>query len=349
MWTYFGFLLLFFLPLIDSKEEYDMFTSSTKCYMLHDELTKLINKLNICIAEEENRLQKLKQWVNNYQMMAVNAKKDFVENPLQRDNDQENDDKDVTQLKERLKARQRYYSKLQVVPYEKLCRGEEFVAQSIRDKLVCRYSPGHHPYLIIGPVKEEEVYLQPRIVIYHDFVSDKQIKTIHELARPLLKPSTVADNSTATATANYRVSMTAWLHKSWHTDVAAIYKRTHELTGLNMDSAEDMGVNNYGIGGWYTSHFDFLKMNNDRIATMLIYETNVEQGGATVFPHLGISISPKKGSAAFWFNLLQNGKGDEMTMHAACPVLSGTKWVSNIWIHERGQEKNRPCSTNPFV
>ena len=254
----------------------------------------------------------------------------------------------VTQLKERLKARQMDYSKLQV-PYEKLCRGEEFVAQSIRNKLVCRYSPGHHPYLIIGPVKEEEVYLQPRIVIYHDFVSDKQIKTIHELARPLLKPSTVADNSTATATANYRVSMTAWLHKSWHTDVAAIYKRTHELTGLNMDSAEDMGVNNYGIGGWYTSHHDLLRMDNDRIATMLIYETNVEQGGATVFPHLGISISPKKGSAAFWFNLLQNGKGDEMTMHAACPVLSGTKWVSNIWIHERGQEKNRPCSTNPFV
>ena len=96
-------------------------------------------------------------------------------------------------------------------------------------------------------------------------------------------------------------------------------------------------------------HFDFLKMNNDRIATMLIYENNVEQGGATVFPHLGIAISPKKGSATFWYNLLQNGKGDEMTMHAACPVLSGTKWVSNIWIHERGQEKNRPCSTNPFV
>ena len=38
-----------------------------------------------------------------------------------------------------------------------------------------------------------------------------------------------------------------------------------------------------------------------------------------------------------------------MTRHAACPVLAGTKWVSNLWIHERGQEFTRSCSTDPFV
>ena len=25
------------------------------------------------------------------------------------------------------------------------------------------------------------------------------------------------------------------------------------------------------------------------------------------------------------------------------------RWVSNFWIHERGQEESRPCSTDPFV
>ena len=49
-------------------------------------------------------------------------------------------------------------------------------------------------------------------------------------------------------------------------------------------------------------------------------------GGATVFPDLGLTLWPRKGSAAFWYNLYQNGEGDVRTRHAACPVLAGTKW-----------------------
>lgn len=31
----------------------------------------------------------------------------------------------------------------------------------------------------------------------------------------------------------------------------------------------------------------------------------------------------------------------------ACPVIVGSKWVSNKWIHERGQEFIRPCALEP--
>ncbi len=68
-----------------------------------------------------------------------------------------------------------------------------------------------------------------------------------------------------------------------------------------------------------------------------------EKGGATVFPNVGASIQPVRRSAAFWYNMHANGDGDLLTRHAACPVLFGTKWVSNKWIHERGQEFKRPC------
>lgn len=85
--------------------------------------------------------------------------------------------------------------------------------------------------------------------------------------------------------------------------------------------------------------------NGNRVSTWLNYMSDVPAGGATVFPQLRLTLWPKKGSAAFWFNLHRSGEGDMLTRHAACPVLAGSKWVSNKWFHERGQEFLRPCGT----
>uniref|UniRef100_A0A8C0FBP9 procollagen-proline 4-dioxygenase n=1 Tax=Bubo bubo TaxID=30461 RepID=A0A8C0FBP9_BUBBB len=238
--------------------------------------------------------------------------------------------------------------------YEALCRGEGVKMTPRRQKrLFCRYHDGNrNPHLLIAPFKEEDEWDSPHIVRYYDVMSDEEIEKIKQLAKPRLARATVRDPKTGVLTvASYRVSKSSWLEEDDDPVVAKVNQRMQQITGLTVKTAELLQVANYGMGGQYEPHFDFsrrpfdstLKSEGNRLATFLNYMSDVEAGGATVFPDFGAAIWPKKGTAVFWYNLFRSGEGDYRTRHAACPVLVGCKWVSNKWFHERGNEFLRPC------
>lgn len=252
--------------------------------------------------------------------------------------------------------------------YRSLCRGERLRAHSMDKNLSCRYFYGHDAYFLLNPIRQEIRSLDPYIVVLHDVISDREIKILKEVSTPKLMRSSHYGFNGSFERSLLRTSANAWLTDDDHPEIKHINRRLSMITGLNVDhsmnDAEFYQVVNYGIGGHYVPHHDFLQMktpsghiplneNNefenksgDRIATFMFYLTDVEAGGATVFPIIGVSIFPQKGSAAFWWNLKRNGEGDHLTRHGACPVLYGNKWVANKWFRSNSQMFRQPCSTD---
>ncbi|XP_037812171.1 prolyl 4-hydroxylase subunit alpha-1-like [Lucilia sericata] len=219
--------------------------------------------------------------------------------------------------------------------------------------LRCSYITETHPFLILAPIKVEEMNHYPLLLVFHDIISDREIAIVKNLTSAIQRATVMGTNSSVVS--NVRTSQFTFVSVKRHPVLRVIDQRVEDMTNLNMKYSEDHQFANYGIGGHYGEHHDFFyeafltpervslfEMGN-RIATVLIYLSDVEQGGGTAFPYMKSHLLPKKGAAAFWYNLHASGVGDKRTLHGACPIIVGSKWVQNRWIRENDQSDRHPC------
>ncbi|XP_017845691.1 prolyl 4-hydroxylase subunit alpha-2 isoform X1 [Drosophila busckii] len=236
--------------------------------------------------------------------------------------------------------------------YEKVCRGEVQPTPAKQRQLRCRYSRGTQAFGLLAPHKLEEYSLEPLVLSYHDMLPASSLAQLRQMATPHMKRSTV--NSVPGAgqrqKSAFRVSKNAWLPYSTHPLMQRMLRDVGAASGLDMTYCEQLQVANYGVGGHYEPHWDFFRNaqhyppeEGNRMATAIFYLSEVEQGGATAFPFLDFAVRPQQGSVLFWYNLHRSSDMDFRTKHAGCPVLKGSKWIANIWIHEATQTFARPC------
>ena len=72
-----------------------------------------------------------------------------------------------------------------------------------------------------------------------------------------------------------------------------------------------------------------------RLLTVLIYLNKPEQGGETLFPKLGIKVTPEIGKILIFPNVLNinPNRRDTRMKHAGLAVQKGVKYVANYWLH----------------
>ncbi|KAI8044901.1 prolyl 4-hydroxylase subunit alpha-1 [Drosophila gunungcola] len=230
--------------------------------------------------------------------------------------------------------------------YKELCRSS-FAPKPSR--LHCRYNTTTSPFLILAPLKMEEISLEPYIVVYHDILPDKDIEQLKRLAEPKLKPTQVFKNEIGTVSSG-RTALGVFLpYKNMDPNSGPVLdrltQRLRDITGLKIHDRFPVNIIKYGFGAHYASHYDYYNESNsdtkvlgNRIATAIFYLNDVPHGGATIFPWVKIKIPAERGKVLFWYNL--NGEThdvEQKTLHAACPIFGGSKWAMAAWIHEWDQ------------
>jgi prolyl 4-hydroxylase len=184
----------------------------------------------------------------------------------------------------------------------------------------------------------------PRVVLFGGLLSADECDEMVRLSRPKLTRSTVVNASTGAYDVHEaRTSRGTYFERGENELIRRIEARIADMTSIPLENGEPIQILHYLPGAEYKPHFDYfdpkqpgnervLAQGGQRIATVIMYLNDVESGGSTVFPDIGLDVLPHKGNAVFFAYSSERGELDSRTLHGGSPVTSGEKWIATKWI-----------------
>lgn len=218
-------------------------------------------------------------------------------------------------------------------------------------------------------VEKEPVVIStsPGVYLFDDLLTAEECDYLIAMAKDRLQPAGVVRKADDfySREEEWRNNEQIWVTQAEEKALPMlrhILKRVHRVAHVTDEDAEGLQVGRYINGQKYEIHHDS-DPDHDvmRPATMLMYLSEPESGGDTLFPLTKrrqcdpgwkeldgvrkygasyccdqnmegtIKVKPKKGRAILFFNHDLDMKKDPKALHAACPAYEGAKWIAQRW------------------
>ncbi|SOC42559.1 2OG-Fe(II) oxygenase [Ureibacillus acetophenoni] len=178
---------------------------------------------------------------------------------------------------------------------------------------------------------------EPLVVVLGSVLDDEECEALIQLSKERLQRSKIGSTKEVS---DIRTSSGAFLTDVNNEILARVEKRVSAIMGIPTEHGEGLHILNYKPGQEYKAHYDYFAptskaAKNNRISTLVLYLNDVEEGGTTTFPKLGLTVCPQKGMAVYFEYFYNDPLLNELTLHAGAPVVEGEKWIATQWMRRQ--------------
>ena len=182
----------------------------------------------------------------------------------------------------------------------------------------------------------------PPLRVLEQVLTDAECDELIALARPRLDRALTVDSSGQRRIDRARTSSGMFFALGETDLIRRIEQRLAELVAMPVEHGEALQILQYVPGQQYEPHCDWfdpqqpgaralMAKGGQRVASIIMELNAPAAGGATHFPNVGLSVTPRRGAAVYF---AYEG-GDTVSLHAGLPVIEGEKWIATKWLRER--------------
>ncbi|XP_058205951.1 probable prolyl 4-hydroxylase 12 isoform X1 [Rhododendron vialii] len=220
-------------------------------------------------------------------------------------------------------------------------------------------------YNRINPSQVVQLSWRPRVFLYRGFLSEEECDHLITLAEGKKENSMRNGGDSGKANTSELTTNSETSLIMIDDVVARIEERISSWTFLPKENSKPSQVLHFGLEDAkekydYFGNKSNAALNEPLMATVILYLSNVSQGGQILFPeseqlensHVESRIwsncrksssvlRPTKGNAILFFNTHLNASPDRSSPHARCPVIEGEMWCATKFFHVRAVNREK--------